>query len=46
VNVVGAAPVITSSSLELLLAGGHRLRIDADFDAALLRRVVEALASC
>jgi len=35
-----------SSSLELLLVGGHRVRIEADFDAELLRRVVKALASC
>jgi hypothetical protein len=43
VSVVEPAAVSTPSSLELLLAGGHRLRIGSDFDAALLRRVVEAL---
>ena len=32
--------------LELLVAGGHRLLISADFDADLLRRVVGALAQC
>lgn len=36
----------TAATLELELAGGHRLRIGADFDAVLLRRVVEALSPC
>jgi hypothetical protein len=35
-----------AAALELELAGGHRLRIGAGFDAVLLRRVVEALSSC
>lgn len=35
-----------SSTLELELAGGHRLRIGADFDADLLRRVLGALKRC
>lgn len=39
----GARPC---SALELEIAGGHRLRIGADFDPALLRRVLEALAPC
>ena len=39
----GARPC---SALELELAGGHRLRIGAEFDAVLLRRVLEALAPC
>lgn len=34
------------SSLELELAGGHRLRIGRDFDAELLRRVLGALSRC
>lgn len=38
--------VRSGSSLELELAGGHRLRIGADFDAELLRRVLGALARC
>lgn len=46
VKVIEPLPVSSPSSLELLLAGGHRLRIGTDFDAALLRRVVEALATC
>ncbi len=33
-------------SLVLELAGGHRLRIGADFDAVLLRRVLGALSRC
>lgn len=36
----------TTSSLELELAGGHRLRIGADFDADLLLRVLGVLARC
>jgi len=44
VHVVGDKPTSERASLELLLAGGHRLRIGADFDAPLLRRVVEALS--
>jgi len=43
-TVAGCAS--SSSSLELELAGGHRLRIGADFDAELLRRVLGALARC
>lgn len=39
---VSSAP----APLELLLAGGHRLRIPADFDPEFLRRVVGALARC
>ncbi len=39
-------PTRASSGLELELAGGHRLRIGADFDAVLLRRVLGALARC
>lgn len=33
-------------SLVLELAGGHRLRIGADFDPVLLRRVLGALSRC
>jgi hypothetical protein len=42
------APEAHSSAvpLELLLRGGHRLLIGADFDARLLRRVLEALGPC
>lgn len=43
VKVVEPLPIASPRSLELLLAVGHRLRIGSDFDAALLRRVVEAL---
>ena len=46
VKVIDALAVSSPSSLELLLAGGHRLRIGTDFDAVLLRRVVEALGTC
>ena len=45
-QVVDRASPSASSSLELLLAGGHRLRISADFDPEHLRRVVEALSRC
>jgi hypothetical protein len=47
VRVVANAPTTrTTSGLEIELAGGHRLRIGADFDADLLRRVLGALARC
>lgn len=36
----------TASALEIELVGGHRLRVGADFDAALLRRVLGALERC
>jgi len=44
--VADSAGTRASSGLEIELAGGHRLRIGADFDAALLRRVLGALARC
>lgn len=40
-EVVAAPP---GSRLEIELAGGHRLHITADFDAALLRRILGALS--
>jgi hypothetical protein len=36
----------SGARLELVLHGGHRLLIGADFDAQLLRRVLEALSPC
>lgn len=44
--VADAATTRTNSGLEIELAGGHRLRIGADFDAELLRRVLGALSRC
>ena len=41
-----AAPTRTVGTLEIELAGGHRLRIGPDFDAVLLRRVLAELAQC
>ena len=46
VRVVDANPPKSPAPLELVLAGGHRLLIGADFDAELLRRVLGALAQC
>lgn len=47
VRVVADSPgTRANSGLELELAGGHRLRIGADFDAELLRRVLGVLARC
>jgi hypothetical protein len=46
VHIVESKPASERSGLELLLAGGHRLWIGPDFDAKLLRRVLEALATC
>ena len=46
VSVVEPGPATSESSLELVLCGGHRLRIGPDFDAALLRRVLAVLAPC
>jgi len=46
VRVVDASPAKSPAPLELMLAGGHRVLISADFDAELLRRVVGALAQC
>jgi len=46
VRVVEAKSAKSPAPLELVLAGGHRLLISADFDAELLRRVVGALAQC
>ena len=39
------APVepVAASVIEIVLAGGHRIRADASVDAALLRSVIEAL---
>ena len=46
VRVVSAKPASAPASLELILAGGQRVVIGPDFDACLLRRVLEALAPC
>jgi len=46
VHVVDAAPANPPAAMELVLAGGHRLLIGADFDAPTLRRLVGALAQC
>jgi hypothetical protein len=46
VHIVESKPASERSGLELLLASGHLLRIGADFDAKLLRRVLEALGTC
>jgi len=46
VRVVESRPATAPAPLELVLAGGHRLRIGADFDAALLCRLLGALAQC
>jgi hypothetical protein len=35
-----------ATSLELLLSGGHRLLIPADFDEVALRRLMGVLAGC
>ena len=35
-----------ASPFELVLAGGHRLRVPEDFDADALRRLMGALAGC
>jgi transposase len=44
VQIIEPTPATGTAPLELLLAGGHRVRISADFDAELLRRVVGALS--
>jgi hypothetical protein len=46
VRVVESAPTSSPAPLELVLAGGHLLRIGADFDAELLRKLLGALARC
>lgn len=46
VRVIDANPSKSPAPLELMLAGGHRLLISADFDAELLRRVLGVLAQC
>lgn len=46
VQLIESKPATPAPSLELLLAGGHRIRVGADFDARLLRRVIEALGPC
>jgi hypothetical protein len=47
VRVVANTPTTRmTSGLEIELVGGHRLRIGADFNADLLRRVLGALARC
>lgn len=46
VHMIDAPSAKPPSAMELVLAGGHRLLIGADFDALTLRRLVEALAQC
>ena len=46
VRVVADQVPSSSASLEILLANGHRVRIGPDFDPALLRRLLGALAPC
>lgn len=46
VHVVDAQPTKQPAAMELVLVGGHRLLIGADFDAMTLRRLVGALAPC
>lgn len=46
VHVVDSTSPTVVTPLELVLAGGHRLRISAEFDADHLRRVVGALSRC
>ena len=46
VRVVDAKPTAQPAALELMIAGGHRVLIGADFDAQTLRRLVEALSPC
>ena len=46
IELVDSAPARSAPSVEVLLAGGHRLQVSADCDPELLRRVVGALARC
>jgi hypothetical protein len=46
VRVVDAKPATGTAGLELVLAGGHRVVLGPDFDAATLRRLLAALAPC
>ena len=46
VHVIESESPSAVTPLELLLVGGHRLRIGFDFDPEHLRRVVEALSRC
>lgn len=46
VRVVPDAPKPAAAVLEIELASGHRLRVGADFDPVLLRRVLGALERC
>lgn len=46
VRVVDTEPARQRGAMELVLAGGHRVLIGADFDALTLRRLVGALAQC
>ena len=45
VHVVGDQPGTSGVSLELVLAGGHRVLLRPDFDASTLRRLLESLAA-
>jgi hypothetical protein len=46
VRVVDSKPASSPAPLELVLAGGHRLLIGADFDSVALRRLLGVLAPC
>jgi transposase-like protein len=43
---VGSLPVHGAPPLEVVLAGGRRIRVPRDFDEAVLRRLVGVLESC
>jgi transposase len=43
VHLVGGEGVAAGGFLELVLAGGRRVRVPADFDAATLRRLLAVL---
>lgn len=46
VHVVADKPDEPPAALELLLAGGHRVLLRADFDPQALRRLLAALSPC
>jgi hypothetical protein len=46
VHVIEARQSPQPAAIELLLPGGHRVVIGADFDAVTLRRLLGALAQC
>jgi hypothetical protein len=46
VRIVDPKPAGSPGPMELVLAGGHRLLISADFDPEVLRRLLGVLAPC